>query len=382
MKHHKLFFAVIITILLMSGLAVAQDTTLIVTKEGNVGIGTSTPSSQLEVVSTSTSTITATAHRSVAQFIGQTAGGSPSSPTAVMIGTEMAWFGARGYTGVGFSATRAAMIMNASENWSTSAHGAEIAFGTTANGTTSRAERMRITQNGNVGIGTQTPLSQLEVVGPSTTTITATAHSSVAQFIGQRADGSLSSPTAVTNRSELGWFGARGYTGTRFSATRAAMIMNASENWSNSANGAEIAFGTTANGTTSRAERMRITQNGNVGIGTQTPKNPLEMASGAHVTAGGVWTNASSRTLKDNISELNADEALSALAELNPVRYNYKSQPGEEYLGFIAEDVPGLVATNARKSLSPMDIVAVLTKVVQQQQKKITELESRLNATQ
>ena len=36
-----------------------------------------------------------------------------------------------------------------------------------------------------------------------------------------------------------------------------------------------------------------------VGIGRITPTQPLHMGSGAHVTAGGVWTNASSRALKD-----------------------------------------------------------------------------------
>jgi hypothetical protein len=35
-------------------------------------------------------------------------------------------------------------------------------------------------------------------------------------------------------------------------------------------------------------------------------------------------------------------------------------------VGFIAEDVPDLVSTKDRKGLSPMDIVAVLTKVVQE----------------
>ena len=60
-----------------------RSNAMTVLKNGNVGIGTATPSSQLEVVSTSTSTITATAHNSVAQFIGQAAIGSPSSPTAV-----------------------------------------------------------------------------------------------------------------------------------------------------------------------------------------------------------------------------------------------------------------------------------------------------------
>jgi hypothetical protein len=40
-------------------------------------------------------------------------------------------------------------------------------------------------------------------------------------------------------------------------------------------------------------------------------------------------------------------------------------------VGFIAEDVPALVARKDRKSLSPMDIVAVLTKVVQEQKQTI-----------
>jgi hypothetical protein len=106
------------------------------------------------------------------------------------------------------------------------------------------------------------------------------------------------------------------------------------------------------------------------------------MGSGAHVTAGGVWTDASSRQYKENIANLTPEEAISALEKLNPVKFNYKVQKGEEYIGFIAEDVPDLVATGDRKSLSPMDIVAVLTKVVQQQQKKIAELEARLNASQ
>jgi hypothetical protein len=43
--------------------------------------------------------------------------------------------------------------------------------------------------------------------------------------------------------------------------------------------------------------------------------------------------------------------------------------PEEQYVGFIAEDVPELVAMKDRKGLTPMDIVAVLTKVLQDQQK-------------
>src|SRR5208283_1869105 len=58
---------------------------------------------------------------------------------------------------------------------------------------------------------------------------------------------------------------------------------------------------------------------------------------------------------------------------LNPVKYNYKTDKDDRHVGFIAEDVPDLVATKDRKGLSPMDIVAVLTKVVQEQKSAIAE---------
>ena len=62
------------------------------------------------------------------------------------------------------------------------------------------------------------------------------------------------------------------------------------------------------------------------------------------------------------------------------MRYNYIREPDEEYVGFIAEEVPDLVAqtSTGRKYLSPMDIVATLTKVVQEQQKTIDELSKKV----
>ena len=128
--------------------------------------------------------------------------------------------------------------------------------------------------------------------------------------------------------------------------------------------------------------RLVVDSSGNVGIGKTTPNHPLEMASGAHVTAAGVWTNASSREYKENIHDLTTEEAMTALKDLKPTRFNYKVDKEDEYLGFIAEDVPELLASKERKGLSPMDIVAVLTKVVQEQQKKIEELEARINERQ
>lgn len=127
-------------------------------------------------------------------------------------------------------------------------------------------------------------------------------------------------------------------------------------------------------------DRITIDRDGNVGIGESRPSHPLQMASGAHVTRGGVWTNASSRSVKEDIHSLAAGEALDALAGLEPVSFRYVGTDPETYLGFIAEDVPELVAMAGREGLSSMDLVAVLTRVVQSQQERIDTLEVRLEA--
>ena len=96
----------------------------------------------------------------------------------------------------------------------------------------------------------------------------------------------------------------------------------------------------------------------------------LYLGNGAK-NVGGVWINASSRALKENIKPLSTKEALTAFSKLQPVTYNYKTDKSEKVVGFIAEDVPELVSINSRDGLSSMDMVAVLTKVVQEQDKML-----------
>ena len=133
-----------------------------------------------------------------------------------------------------------------------------------------------------------------------------------------------------------------------------------------------------------------LTASGRVGIGAGTTLTQPFMVgtagsgtggNGAHVTAGGTWTNGSSRAFKEHIEELTAEEAMAAVASLKPVRYNYIAEPEEQYVGFIAEEVPELVAQTStdRKYLSPMDVVATLTKVVQEQQKTIEQLSKKVD---
>lgn len=120
-----------------------------------------------------------------------------------------------------------------------------------------------------------------------------------------------------------------------------------------------------------------ILDQGNVGIGTWTPVEKLHVDGNALIS--GNLELGSSREYKNNIHTLKKKEAIDALKALRPVRFNYKNDPSEESVGFIAEEVPNLVATNSRKSLSPMDVVAVLTKVIQEQQKAIEELSRKID---
>jgi Chaperone of endosialidase len=120
-----------------------------------------------------------------------------------------------------------------------------------------------------------------------------------------------------------------------------------------------------------------IDASGRIGLGVAAPSYQIHHSSGARLDAG-VWVNSSSRAVKQDIRDLDRDAAFDALRQLQPVTFAYKTKPADTHVGFIAEDVPELVATRDRTGLSSMDIVAVLTKVVQEQEKTIADLRARL----
>lgn len=95
--------------------------------------------------------------------------------------------------------------------------------------------------------------------------------SNTANLSGFRSAGTAAAPTAITNNASLLSLRGLGYNGIDFNAINGIISINASEDFTPTANGTSILFQTTTNGTTTIAERMRINHNGNVGIGITNP---------------------------------------------------------------------------------------------------------------
>lgn len=185
-------------------------------------------------------------------------------------------------------------------------------------------ERMRIDSSGNVGIGTTAPGTKF-VVSKNAATLPSTS-SGIAQIaevdgtstrffidgfgnstnlIFRRSNGTAASPTALLTSNVLGnisfWgYGATGYT----SSFRAQVRADASEDWTDTAQGTHLVFATTAIGTTASSAKMRIEGNGNVAIGS-TPagsntkldvSGQIRSASGSTTSGAIDWVNGNSMT--------------------------------------------------------------------------------------
>jgi len=117
---------------------------------------------------------------------------------------------------------------------------------------------------------------------------------------------------------------------------------------------------------------------------TDKANHPLD----AHGDQIGPWEKftiavACSREFKENISDLTAFEAMATLQNLTPVKYDYKGEKTfRPNLGFIAEDMPDNLASEDRKSISPFEVVPILTKVAKEQQRVIAELKETIRTLQ
>ncbi|AFZ12028.1 hypothetical protein Cri9333_1119 [Crinalium epipsammum PCC 9333] len=92
-------------------------------------------------------------------------------------------------------------------------------------------------------------------------------------------------------------------------------------------------------------------------------------------TVSGGFYQISSQALKEEINDLSSQEVTDLLSSLNPVKYLYKEDESKTaHAGFIAEDTPDLLTSNDKQTIKVVDLVAVLTKVVQDNQKTLRNL--------
>jgi hypothetical protein len=173
----------------------------------------------------------------------------------------------------------------------------------------------------------------------------------------------------------------------------------------------ELAFWTGGTAT----ERMRITSGGNVGIGTSTPTDmaPLSLrnkdaASGRYWKVGPdsgsnfviynenntgayinntstSWTGNSDIRLKNIIAPIN--NAIDNLMTLNPIIFSWKwDNSNKENIGLIAQDVkevfPQLIDVNSEGMLGVRytELIPILISAIQEQQAQIEELKALIAA--
>lgn len=117
-------------------------------------------------------------------------------------------------------------------------------------------------------------------------------------IIGRRTGGTVSAPTATPANLRMLTIGARGYGATGYAAGTSAFIeFSSAENFTDTARGAYIGFYTTAAGTTSVAERIRITDAGVVSLNLGQLKFPATQVASSDANTlddyeEGTWTPA------------------------------------------------------------------------------------------
>ena len=132
--------------------------------------------------------------------------------------------------------------------------------------------------------------------------------------------------------------------------------------------------------------RFVVTQGGNVGIGTSTPANTLEVKAGG-TTLADAWTTRSSARFKTNVQPLLG--ALAKVQQLRGVSYDLRAT-GKHQIGLIAEEVarvlPEVVSFESNgtdaQGLDYARLTALLIEAVKQQQVQISEQQMLMSRQQ
>jgi hypothetical protein len=269
-------------------------------------------------------------------------------------------------------------------------------------------ERMRINSSGNVGIGTSSPNTRLQVYKAATSAFTGTSAGAL---------------LLTDSSNTLNYF-----TSIDFNTTNAPSVPYARIGMSYTSGGSTLSFGTSnsyASGITNTAMTIlpgsevliattstaSFPYTGTLYIGDRGAGDPLQIYRGTTAAAGQIGFNNpngrvgeiytdTSTTVYNTVSDYRLKEnvqpmanALSTVAQLKPVTYKWKVD-GSDGQGFIAHELQEVVSDCVSGTKDAVDadgkpvyqgvdtsfLVATLTAAIQEQQALITQLTDRIAA--
>ncbi len=339
---------------------------VVASKNGNVGIGTSSPIQTLDVNGRlnlrngviqkgSTSAITATSDLGLYSLGSGNYMRFFTTPGASNIGeTEAMRITATGNVGIGTTTPANALSVVGDIGLS----GATRFIGTTSNNDlvlrTNNTDRITILANGRVGIGTTSVwMATLGVAG------------------------SIALGTGPANYQHISLGGGNSYGFLYGSFPKFGDGIHIGYNYFNDAHDQDIVYNT--GGGTSRI----FMGYGIVGVYTNSGANVP--TAGVYIQNGATgWSSTSDIRLKTNIQTL--PNVLDKISQIRGVTFNWKEGNPDEQLGFIAQEVekvyPQVISKDKDGYLSIRysELVPVLLQGIKEQQKQIEALEARIKA--
>jgi hypothetical protein len=240
-------------------------------------------------------------------------------------------------------------------------------------------EKIRVTHDGRVGINTSTPGATLHV-GTQNVVPTATTPGNLAIV--------SANPQAINVGSALTF-------GGNVTAADERVFASIEGRKSNSISGSSNSYlQIRTNDGANLSEKMRITDAGDVGIGTPTPGGQFELSLNEGRKPGSTtWTIPSDERLKN--VDGGFTKGLSEIAALRPIRYHYKNTAdktfdekvlAEEFTGFLAQEVraifPEAVKTDADGYLNfnMHPILVAMVNAIKELKEKNERLEAEILA--
>ena len=238
---------------------------------GYVGINITAPAAKFHIAETATGSIRGilddqySSDATPPHLNLRKARGTVASPTTLSTNDGLGSIAFAGYTGASF--VNAAYIEGyAAEGFTTSKTGSYLTFNTTLIGTTGTTERMRIADNGSVGMGTATPYANLQIHGDGKSGLTVSGTTAVPSPTGGSevalSRGGFSKPAATVQLIDYG-----SYSG--------GLSFNVHKGTVNSGGGTFA-----DNWPTDVFQAMTIVNNGQIGIVTSDPNTSLDVDGG------------------------------------------------------------------------------------------------------